>query len=205
MRQRKARSDLSGKTFGKLFVIEWAGNSRWKCLCDCGNETFVLTANLNRNNTTSCGCIRNIKASARNTTHGLSNTHVYKTWLSMRRRCREVKNASYKDYGAKGIDVIDKWYSSVEEFLKDVGHPPTPEHTLDRIDNSKGYQPDNVRWATPTEQSRNRGICVQVDFQGQHFDSISHFVEWLATQTGISKKTLTNGIEKNDHFRGQKV
>jgi hypothetical protein len=196
MRHRKARIDISGKRFGRLVVQDWAGSSRWRCLCDCGKETLVLTANLNRGNTTSCGCIRNAIASKRNTTHGLSNTHVYKTWLSMRRRCREVSNAAYKDYGAKGIDVIDRWFDSVEEFVKDVGHPPTPEHTLDRINNLKGYQPDNVRWATSTEQARNRGMCVQIDFQGHHFDSVSHFVEWLAPQLDVNRKTLLREVQK---------
>ena len=196
MRQRKARLDLSGKRFGKLVAQEWAGNSRWRCVCDCGNETLVLTANLNRANTSSCGCVRNMMASKRNTTHGLSNSHVYKTWLSMRRRCRDVKNLSYQDYGAKGINVIDRWFDSVEEFVKDVGHPPTAEHTLDRIDNAKGYEPDNVRWATPTEQARNRSFCVQIDFQGQHFDSISHFVEWLAPQVNVNPKSLLREVQK---------
>ena len=196
MRYRNARSDMSGKRFGKLEVKEWAGNSRWRCLCDCGNETLVLTANLNRKNTSSCGCVRNILASKRNTTHGLSNTHVYKTWLSMRRRCRETTNAAYKDYGAKGIDVIDRWHNSVEEFLNDVGHPPSSNHSLDRIDNTRGYEPHNVRWATATQQARNRSMCVQIDFQGQHFDSISHFVEWLAPQVNVNRKTLLREVQR---------
>lgn len=196
MRKRVARSDLAGKRYGKLEVKEWVGNSRWRCLCDCGNETLVLTANLNRKNTTSCGCIRNMMSSKRNTTHGLSNTHAYKTWLSMRRRCREVTNAAYKDYGAKGIDVIQRWYDSVQEFVNDVGHPPTSGHSLDRIDNLRGYEPDNVRWATATEQSRNRSVCVQVEFQGQHFNSIAHFVEWLATQVKVNRKTLLREVQK---------
>lgn len=203
MRQRKARSNLRGKRFGKLLVEEWVGNSRWRCACDCGKETLVLTANLNRGNTTSCGCIRKIESSKRNTTHGLSNTHVYKTWLSVRRRCREKQNAAYKDYGAKGIDVIDRWHDSVEEFVKDVGHPPSPIHTLDRIDNSKGYQPDNVRWATPTEQSRNRSICVEIEFQGKQFKSISEFVEWLGTQVKVNQKSLMREIQTQ--FRDKPV
>lgn len=195
MRARKAKADISGKRFGKLLVKEWAGNSRWLCLCDCGKNTLVLTANLNRGNTTSCGCIRKIESSKRNTTHGLSNTHVYKTWLSMRRRCRDKKSISYLTYGAKGIDVIDRWYDNLLEFVKDVGHPPTPGHTLDRIDNSKGYEPSNVRWATATEQARNRDFCVEIAFQGSKFRSISEFVEWLVPQVNVNQKSLLREIQ----------
>lgn len=196
MRERKARLALHGKRFSKLVVQEWKGNSRWECLCDCGNKTLVLTANLNKANTTSCGCIRNIMFSKRNTTHGMSNTHVYKTWISIRRRCREKNNSSYAQYGAKGISVIDRWYDNFSEFLKDVGNPPTAAHRLDRIDNSKGYEPDNVRWATPTQQARNRDVCVKVEFQGMHFESISHFVKWLCTQTKVNRRTLLREVQR---------
>lgn len=114
----------------------------------------------------------------------------------MRRRCRDKATVSYLSYGAKGINVIDRWHDDLLEFVKDVGHPPTADHTLDRIDNTKGYQPDNVRWATPTEQARNRDFCVQIDFQGQHFDSISHFVEWLAPQVNVNRKSLLREVQK---------
>jgi hypothetical protein len=198
-RYRQPRSDLTNQTFGKLTVLEWAGNSRWVCQCECGNTSVVLTANLNRANTTSCGCVRNIKSSKRNTTHGLSNTLAYKTWLGIRRRCRDEKFGSYKDYGAKGIDIWQPWYESVERFVADMGQPPTPEHTLDRIDNSKGYEPGNVRWATQTEQARNRSVCVKIAFQGHEFASLSAFVEWLGPQVNVNGKSLTR--EMQDQFR----
>jgi hypothetical protein len=114
----------------------------------------------------------------------------------MRRRCREKNNAAYKDYGAKGIDVIQRWYDSLQEFVNDVGHPPSGDYSLDRIDNSRGYEPDNVRWATAKEQARNRNVCVKVEFQGQHFSSISHFVEWLTPQVNVNRRTLLREVQK---------
>lgn len=195
-RHRAPRQNLAGERFGKLVASEWAGNSRWRCLCDCGRVTSVLTANLRRGNTTSCGCIRNITSSKRATTHGLSGTAAYRSWLNIRRRCREVTHPSYPTYGAKGIDIHEPWYQSVEAFVRDVGHPPTDSHTLDRIENARGYEPGNVRWATPTQQARNRSVCRSVTFQGHAFPSVSAFIEWLAPQIGIKPKTLKREITR---------
>lgn len=195
-RFRYPKSDLTGQRFGKLVATEWRGNSRWLCRCDCGGEAEILTANLKRGNSSSCGCIRNIKSSKRATTHGLSNTLAYKAWLGIRRRCRDVNHTSYGAYGARGIDVYQPWYESAAAFVDYVGQPPTPEHTLDRIDNAKGYEPGNVRWATPTEQARNRSVCVAVEFQGMTFPAVSAFVEWLAPQTNIKRGTLERALSK---------
>jgi len=195
-RFRQPRTDLTGKVFGKLTVLEWAGGSRWACVCDCGRTTTVLTANLNRGNTASCGCVRNIKSSLRNTTHGLSSTLAYKTWINVRRRCREVNHPSYPQYGGRGINICDKWHESVEAFVCDVGQPPSESHTLDRINNAHGYEPGNVRWATPTEQARNRSVCVALEFQGRKFVSVSEFVEWLAPQIGVNRQTLERELQK---------
>lgn len=161
-RFRNPRRDLSGQRFGKLIATKWAGDSRWHCVCDCGGSSLVLTANLTRGNSTSCGCVRNNAAAVRNTIHGLTGTIVYKTWLGVRRRCRDKNSASYATYGAQGIDICDEWHDSIEAFFRDVGHPPSDAHTLDRIDNFKGYEPGNVRWATTTEQARNRRNCVEI-------------------------------------------
>lgn len=198
-RYRQPRADLTNQVFGKLTVLEWVGNSRWACQCECGKSSIVLTANLKRGNTTSCGCVRNILSSKRNTIHGLHNTIIYRTWLGIRRRCRDEKFGSYRDYGAKGIDIHQPWYESVQAFLEAVGHPPTNWHTLDRIDNAKGYFPGNVRWATPLEQARNRKVCVKVAFQGQEFRSLSAFVEWLAPQISVNGESLDR--ELKTHMR----
>ncbi len=92
--------------------------------------------------------------------------------------------------------VLIEWVDAYHVDAWQFGAKPTADHTLDRIDNTKGYQPDNVRWATPTEQARNRDFCVQIDFQGQHFDSISHFVEWLAPQVNVNRKSLLREVQK---------
>ena len=194
IRARGPRKDLTGQRFGKLVVREWAGNSRWLCDCDCGRSTKVITANLKRGNTSSCGCVRNIKSSKRATIHGLSNTRAYKTWISIKRRCYEPQNAAYKDYGAKGVDMWDEWLVDVVAFVRDVGQPPSDDHTLDRIDNAKGYYPGNVRWATPLEQGSNKSNNRWVTYQGGRY-TISQLARKIAEECGITHKQMLSALE----------
>lgn len=99
-----------------------------------------------------------IRASEANTTHGMSKTKVYRAWCSMKRRCYGVNTDCYDRYGGRGIEVCQRWLRSFENFYIDMGSPPTGKHSVDRIDNDGDYTPRNCRWATPTEQSRNRRV-----------------------------------------------
>lgn len=76
-------------------------------------------------------------------------------WRTLKNRCRNPNATAYRWYGGRGIDVCDKWANSFQAFLDDVGMPPSKKHSLDRIDNTKGYEPGNVRWATPQQQADN--------------------------------------------------
>lgn len=202
MRDRKPRASLIDQKFGKLKVQSWAGNSRWNCICDCGKSAVVLTANLKRGNSTSCGCIRNIASSKRATTHGLSNTLAYKTWLSVRRRCRDTKCVSYASYGAKGIDIYQEWYESAEKFIAYVGQPPTSGHSLDRIDNTKGYFPGNIRWATDEQQANNKSNNVIVNFRGKTY-TLSQLAKEIDEECGITKKQMLSAFEKQIYGRSK--
>lgn len=196
IRLRRPRKDLTGMRFGKLTVREWATNSRWRCDCDCGGTSIVLTANLKRANTTSCGCIRNHMASVRNTRHGMHGTLVYKTWIGVRRRCFDEKSGrSFQEYGARGITMDEEWAGDFAAFLRDVGHPPTSEHTLDRIDNAKGYLPGNVRWATRIEQANNKRNNRWVIYRGERL-TVAQLARKVADECGIAPGAFRRAFEK---------
>lgn len=124
-----------------------------------------------------------------NLTHGLSNTPEYRTWTAVITRCYNKNFIKYKNYGGRGIVMCDRWRSSFENFIEDMGPKPTPEHSLDRLDNNKGYYKDNCRWATPKEQSRNRRNNSLFEFEGKTF-SLSE----LAENYNISYKTLWDRV-----------
>jgi hypothetical protein len=85
----------------------------------------------------------------------------------MKRRCRNYGDASYVNYGGRGILVCDRWADDFEAFLADMGHRPSPEHSLDRINNDGNYEPGNCRWATQKDQSNNQRRNRMVEFRGR--------------------------------------
>lgn len=91
---------------------------------------------------------------------------VYHTWVSMKQRCLNENNANYHRYGGRGITVCKRWLV-FENFYTDMGEPPTPQHSLERIDNDAGYKPSNTRWATKAEQANNRATCVSITHNGK--------------------------------------
>ena len=89
-------------------------------------------------------------------THGMSQSLEYSSWTAMKKRCYYPKTNDYARYGGSGITVCDRWRYSFENFYADMGHRPSLAHSLDRIDGTGNYEPGNVRWATGSEQARNR-------------------------------------------------
>lgn len=118
--------------------------------------------------------------------HELAYGLAYGSWSSMRQRCTNPKRRDFARYGAVGISVCDRW-SSFKAFLADVGPKPTPLHQLDRYPNPAGnYEPGNVRWATPTEQARNRRYPARLIT----FDGKTLCVKDWAALTGLSTFTI---------------
>lgn len=147
-------TDLMGKRFGRLVVLQrcgsQGGNAAWECLCDCGKTVIVKSNNLMHGTSKSCGCLEREQKVDRFTTHGLSATRLYHIWAGMKRRC----HGDYKNYGAKGIRVCDEWqtFEPFEAWAMEHGY--ADNLTIDRIDPSKNYEPANCQWLTRSENSK---------------------------------------------------
>lgn len=151
--------DLAGQKFGRLTVLKFAGNvgskRHWLCRCDCGNETSVNTDFLRRGLTKSCGCYRVDFTISKNTSHGLSHSRTYKIWAGMKKRCLNPSSTRWKWYGGRGIKVCKRWLN-FENFHADMGDPPSKLHSIERVDNSAGYEPGNCIWTTQKQQVANQ-------------------------------------------------
>lgn len=161
--------DITGQRFGRWTVLAFEacvkGHAMFTCKCDCGTQMTVCGSRLRRGNSKSCGCARNEQFGKRSTIHGHSNSPTYITWSSMISRCHQKNHDAYERYGAKGIRVCAEW-REFKNFLADMGERPSARHTIDRIDNTKGYSKDNCRWADMLDQQRNKSSNVIIEFNG---------------------------------------
>lgn len=162
--------DLTGRTFRRLTVMARAAENdslkkpRWVCRCSCGSVIVVRGACLVRGTTKSCGCWeRDFPGHFR---HGGTGSLEYEIWCSMKKRCRNPRDKGYPRYGGRGIKYCDRW-ELFDNFIADMGAKPAPRFTLERIDNDGDYCPENCRWASYTEQARNRSTTRFVTSEGQ--------------------------------------
>lgn len=166
-----------GQRFGRLLVQEIVRrngcNVRVRTLCDCGASHVAFLNNITAGVTTSCGCRNRESAAERFTTHGRSGSVEYSIWNAMRHRCGNPQNNAWADYGGRGITVCERWRESFENFIADMGARPSPRHSIDRINNSAGYSPENCRWATQSEQMRNTRRTTFIVLDGARVPAIS--------------------------------
>ena len=183
--------DITGNKYNMLTALELRRNSNgaivWLCKCDCGNETFVRASNLKSGAVKSCGCLRKPKQK-----HGMSNSKLYRVWNGMKNRCYCKNTKSYKDYGARGIDVCDEWKNSAESFISwAIKNGYSDEMTIERIDNGKGYSPDNCKWISKGEQTKNRRNCRTYTYNGK-----THVLSEWCKELNVDYKMIHNRINK---------
>jgi hypothetical protein len=181
--------DLTGKTFGRLTVVSASGKTTsggyiWLCRCECGQTKEIASTSLKQGATSSCGCFRDDRIRETCVTHGMSKSPEFVTWAHIKARIDNPKEPSYCHYGGRGIRMCKRWRESFEAFFEDMGPRPSPELTIERIDNNGDYEPGNCRWATRVEQATNRrGIRRTriITWNGQ-----SHSLKEWARITGLS-------------------
>lgn len=185
----KNTKSIVGEKYSNLTVLEFScvknKNSYWICRCEiCGNNTEVSRPNLKSGNTKDCGCKRSEKISNANKKHGYSKSPTWSSWQKLRQRIITKKNKTYSKIN------YDKRWDVFELFLEDMGERPVG-HTIDRIDNNKGYYKENCRWATHKEQCRNKSSNVILTFNGKSMCA----TDW-ANEIGINRNTITRRIKR---------
>lgn len=185
--------DISNQKYGRLFALNYSHteNSKryWTFRCDCGAISTKRVADVTQGKTRSCGCFDKETRSSRAKTHGLTNTQLHTVWLKIRSRCNSRSDKAYPQYGGRGIALCERW-NDFENFRSDMGERPSDKHSIERIDNNKGYSPDNCRWATADEQNRNTRQNRWITFQRRKY-----IISDLARHLGVDRKTLQHRVE----------
>lgn len=182
--------DMKGKRYSSLTAMRASGKAasgdiKWLFKCDCGNE-FVANGYYARSGkiTTcpSCAAERTRRASVK---HGMSETVEFSTWTDIQTRCYNQNTKAFPDYGGRGVRVCDRWLSSFENFLLDMGTRPSAGHSIERNDVNGNYEPDNCRWATKAEQARNKRNTRFVEING-----VTKRLQDWADQTGLAASAI---------------
>jgi hypothetical protein len=185
-----ARIDVIGRRFDRAVVIKNEPSVRKhryvRCKCDCGKEFVSRLDALTRGITHSCGCYHKDVI----TKHGMWESSEYSIWVGILQRCENPHHRAWKRYGGRGIRVSNTWHS-FEQFYRDMGDKPQGK-TLDRINNDGDYSPDNCRWATCKEQSRNRDDNRTLTFNGETL-CIAEWAERLGIRDGTLRERINRG------------
>ncbi len=196
-----ARLDLTDMQFGRWTVLGPApsrdryGAKWWRCRCECGQIRAVGGYRLRNGGSRSCGCLARELLRLRATEHGYARvgrvTPEFKVWSRMIDRCENRNHIAYARYGGRGITICTRWRNSFEAFLADMGPRPGPGYSIDRIDNDRGYELRNCRWATPKEQARNTQHNRMLTHDGMEL-CISQWAE----ETGLPLSTIQSRLNR---------
>lgn len=199
---------IVGDVFGDLEVLSVFSGERpsglksykAKCKCSCGNISDYERGNLTSGNSKNCTDCRRLKAGLHKITHGHSysrsengskESKCYYTWQAMKRRCLNETDSRWADYGGRGISVCAEWIASYEEFLADMGLPPTMAHQIDRSNNDGNYCKENCLWVTATENGRNKRNNNMITA----FGKTQPMSSWAA-ELGIKRETIAMRMKR---------
>ena len=192
-------TDIKGKRYGRLEVLEYAGNDRhqnamWLCQCDCGNKKIIRGGTLRSGKIKSCGCYnKELQANFKGRyKHGGKDTRLYTIWKVMRQRCFNPHTTNYKNYGGRGITICEEWgdFSHFKEWALNNGY--ADNLSIDRIDVNGNYEPQNCRWSTDIEQARNRRDTIMISYRGKE-TPLRQVAEEIGVKYGTLRKRLISG------------
>lgn len=206
VRTLSQHEDQIGLRYSRLITVRvfdrQNGHVRWVCRCDCGKQHVAKLIHLRNGLIQSCGCYNREKTIRLNTTHGQALsvdaggcTPEYTAWRGMKERCHNQNNSHYHNYGGRGISVCAEWRDNFEAFFAHLGPRPSPNYSVDRIDNNRNYEPGNIRWATVRQQALNKqasGRLLDINDQPVSFASVAEYLGltrsafmWSMQQSGI--------------------
>lgn len=199
--------DLTGQRFGRLTVVELYGKNKyknilWKCVCDCGNEKITTTGQLVQGKTSSCGCFARDIGKTKMLTHGLRHTQIYKTWAGIKDRTNPKNRNCKNNYKKLEITMCDEWRNDFMSFYnwsmangyKEEKLPNGKNKwTIDRIDGTKGYCPENCRWITNKAQMNNLLKNKKITYKGKT-QNLSQWCEELNLDYGLVNQRLFSGF-----------
>ena len=195
-----------GEKFGKLTLVSnidgsfdrFYSTKKSIFMCDCGNKHFATLNNVSRGIVTHCTECSLRRKSNLHKTHGHSECRksenplgykCYYTWQAMKRRCYYSKDKRFSNYGGRGIKICDEWKNSYENFLNDMGLPPTSSHSIERIDNDSNYCKSNCKWILVEHQAKNKSNNRKITFNGVTMN----LADW-SRDTGIKRETIARRL-----------
>ena len=174
------------RSIGPKFLVGDRGKQVFEC--DCGEIVVAPVCGVKCGDNVSCGCYKKELTADRSIKHGLYEHPLYSTWEGMIGRCCNRNARSYHLYGGRGVTVCERWRENFANFLRDMGERPKG-CTLDRIDNSRGYEPSNCRWATYEEQANNTRSNRVLVFNGK----TQTMTQW-ERELGFPKNLICNRL-----------
>lgn len=193
--------DLTNQRFGRLVALKNVGKDNkysllWECICDCGNTVVVSSRELSREHRKSCGCLKETYKFK----HGYSKHPLYDCWVSMKARCNNKRNPKYPSYGGRGITVCEEWENDFCSFLEwSLKNGYDEQLTLDRIDNNKGYYPENCRWTTRKVQQNNTRHNRYIEYNGET-KTLSQWCELLNLKYSTMLNRFSHGYTAKQAF-----
>lgn len=182
--------DRTGQKWNRLEAVSFShkdsnNNAHWLYKCDCGKEHIAHASQVANGQIKSCGCLLHDINVEKMTTHNMSRTKTYKSWINMKDRCLNPKNKYFDKYGERGIIVCDRWLENFDNFLEDMGELEEGQ-SIERLDNNLNYEPSNCKWGSAKEQQQNKSNSKYWFIHGTRYESMYD----AAKAKGVSPYTI---------------